>query len=99
MTTIGYARVSSKDQDCDTQVERLKAAGCARVFSATNGRHALDRAIRALQLGDTLIAVQLDRLARSIRDLLTLVDTIQAAGARIKALEDPWLDTTTPMAN
>jgi DNA invertase Pin-like site-specific DNA recombinase len=56
-------------------------------------------AIRALQLGDTLIAVRLDRLARSIRDLLTLVDTIQAAGARIKALEDPWLDTTTPMAN
>ena len=40
--------------------------------------------------------MRLDRLARSIRDLLTLVDTIQAAGARIKALEDPWLDTTTP---
>jgi DNA invertase Pin-like site-specific DNA recombinase len=43
-----------------------------------------------------LVTVRLDRLARSIRDLLTLVDTIQAAGARIKALEDPWLDTTTP---
>ena len=52
--------------------------------------------IRALQPGDTLVTVRLDRLARSIRDLLTLVDTIQAAGARIKALEDPWLDTTTP---
>jgi DNA invertase Pin-like site-specific DNA recombinase len=102
VTTIGYARVSSTDQNHDGQVERLKAAGCTKVFSekvsgkSTNGRHALDKAIRALQPGDTLITVRLDRLARSIRDLLTLVDTIQAAGARIKALEDPWLDTTTP---
>ena len=102
MATIGYARVSSLDQDFDSQVERLAAAGCSKVYSekasgkSTNGRHALDKAIRLLQPGDTLVTVRLDRLARSIRDLLTLVDTIQAAGARIKALEDPWLDTTTP---
>ena len=101
MTTIGYARVSSADQNHDGQVERLKAAGCTKVFSgkvsgkSTNGRHALDKAIRSLQPGDTLVTVRLDRLARSIRDLLTLVDSIQAAGARIKALDDPWLDTSS----
>lgn len=102
MTTIGYARVSSTGQDYDGQVERLTAAGCIKVFSekasgkSTDGRHALDKAIRALEPGDTLVTVRLDRLARSIRDLLSLLDAIKAAGAHIKALDDPWLDTTTP---
>ena len=102
MVNIGYARVSSVDQGFNGQIDRLRAAGCEQVFSekasgkSTNGRHALDRAIRALQPGDTLVTVRLDRLARSIRDLLHLVDTIQKAGAHIKALDDPWLDTTTP---
>jgi DNA invertase Pin-like site-specific DNA recombinase len=76
--------------------------GCDRVFSekvsgkSQNGRHALQKALTALQSGDTLIVVRLDRLARSIRDLLGLLDTIKAAGAHIKALDDTWLDTTTP---
>ena len=101
MAQIGYARVSSTDQDYDGQVERLKTAGCERVFSekvsgkAINGRTALQKALVALQPGDTLIVVRLDRLARSIRDLLGLLDTIKAAGAHIKALDDPWLDTTS----
>ena len=102
MANIGYARVSSTDQDFDCQVERLKAAGCEKVFAekasgkSTNGRHALDKAVKALRPGDTLVTVRLDRLARSIRDLLSLLDNIKAAGAHIKALDDPWLDTTTP---
>jgi DNA invertase Pin-like site-specific DNA recombinase len=101
VATIGYARVSSLDQDYDSQVDRLKTAGCERVFSEKasgkdrNGRHALQKAIGTLKPGDTLIVVRLDRLARSIRDLLSLLDTIKAAKAHIKALEDPWLDTTT----
>jgi DNA invertase Pin-like site-specific DNA recombinase len=59
MASIGYARVSSTDQDFEAQVERLKAAGCDRVYSekasgkSRNGRHALDKAIRALLPGDT----------------------------------------------
>jgi DNA invertase Pin-like site-specific DNA recombinase len=102
MASIGYARVSSTDQDFDGQIERLKAAGCERVFSekvsgkSTNGRHALQKALKALHPGDTLIVARLDRLARSIRDLLNLMDIIKAAGAHIKALDDAWLDTTTP---
>jgi DNA invertase Pin-like site-specific DNA recombinase len=76
MAKIGYARVSSVDQDFNGQIERLRAAGCDRVFSekasgkSTNGRHALDKAIKTLRPGDTLVTVRLDRLARSIRDLL-----------------------------
>src|ERR1700720_156685 len=99
---IGYARVSSTDQDFDAQVERLKAQGWEKVFSekasgrSTNGRYELSKALRALKPGDTLIVVRLDRLARSIRDLLSLLDTINASEAHIKALEDSLLYTTTP---
>jgi DNA invertase Pin-like site-specific DNA recombinase len=102
MVKIGYARVSATDQDFDGQIERLKEAGCHPILSekasgkSTNGRHALERALQALGPGDTLVTVRLDRLARSIRDLLTTIDRIEAVGAHIKALEDPWLDTTTP---
>jgi DNA invertase Pin-like site-specific DNA recombinase len=102
MASIGYARVSSTDQDFDAQIERLKAVGCKGVFAekasgkTTNGRHQLDKALRALQPGDTLVTVRLDRLARSIRDLLHLLDQVKAAGARFRALDDPWCDTTTP---
>src|SRR6516165_11824805 len=102
MANIGYARVSSTDQDFDSQIERLKAVGCnGRIFAekasgkSTNGRHELGKALRALQPGDTLVTVKLDRLARSIRDLLHLLDQVKAAGARFRALGDPWCDTTT----
>jgi DNA invertase Pin-like site-specific DNA recombinase len=99
---IGYARVSAADQDFDSQIERLRTAGCEKIFAekasgkSTNGRHELDKAIKALKAGDTLVVVRLDRLARSIRDLLRLLDDIKAAGARFRALDDPWCDTTTP---
>jgi DNA invertase Pin-like site-specific DNA recombinase len=65
MANIGYARVSSTDQDFDSQIERLKAAGCnGRIFAekasgkSTNGRHELGKALRALQPGDTLVTVK-----------------------------------------
>ncbi len=102
MATIGYARVSATDQDFNGQIDRLKAAGVERIFAekvsgkSTNGRHELEKAIKALRPGDTLIVVKLDRLARSIRDLLRLLDDLKAAGARFRALDDPWCDTTTP---
>jgi DNA invertase Pin-like site-specific DNA recombinase len=102
MASVGYARVSATDQDFELQVERLKAAGCVRVYAekasgkSTNGRHELAKAVKALRPGDVLITVKLDRLARSIRDLLRLLDDVKAAGAQFRALDDPWLDTTTP---
>jgi len=102
MTTVGYARVSSTGQDYDNQVERLKAFGCDRIYAekasgkSQNGRDKLHKALRQLSAGDTLIVVRLDRLARSIRDLLNILDQLKTAGVGIKALDDPWLDTTSP---
>src|SRR5262249_36104242 len=101
VANIGYARVSAVDQDFNGQIDQLKAAGCDKVFSekvsgkSTNGRRALQKALDTLQPGDTLIVTKLDRLARSIRDLLSLLDEIKAAGAHIRALDDPWLDTSS----
>ena len=101
MAMLGYARVSSDGQDFNGQVERLKEAGCERIFSekvsgkSRNGRHALQKALGTLKPGDTLVVVRLDRLARSIRDLLGLMDTLQSAGAHIKSLTETWLDTTS----
>lgn len=102
MSIIGYARVSAADQDYDGQIERLKDYGCDRVYAekasgkSQNGRHQLHIALKKLLPSDTFVVVRLDRLARSIRDLLNILDQIKKAGARIKAIEDPWLDTTTP---
>ena len=102
MAHIGYARVSAADQNHDGQVERLMAAGCEQVYTdkasgkSTNGRSGLGKALKALKQGDTLVITRLDRLARSIRDLLNLIDLIEGTGAHIKALDDAWLDTGSP---
>ena len=102
MATIGYARVSAVDQDYDGQIERLQGAGCTKVFAeklsgkSTNGRHELTKAFKALRPGDVLVITKLDRLARSIRDLLNIIDQLKAGGVMLKALDDTWLDTTSP---
>jgi DNA invertase Pin-like site-specific DNA recombinase len=101
VANIGYAWVSAVDQDFNGQIDQLRAAGCDKVFSekmsakSTNGRRALQKALDTLQPGDTLVVTKLDRLARSIRDLLNLLDEIKATGAHIRALDDPWLDTSS----
>jgi len=101
MTTIGYARVSTDGQTLDAQQAALRNAGCERVFSknesgAKTYRQQLAKAIAALADGDTLVVTKLDRLARSTRDLLNVLDAIAKAGATFKSLGDPWADTTTP---
>ncbi len=75
MARIGYARVSSKAQDYQAQVEALKAAGCERIYSekgsgkTTDGRKEFKRLMRDLLPGDVVVVTKLDRLARSSRDL------------------------------
>jgi DNA invertase Pin-like site-specific DNA recombinase len=98
---VGYARVSTDGQTPDTQHPGLNAAGAERVYSekisgVVTERRALARAIDALGPGDTLIVTRLDRLARSTRDLLDVLDTIAKAGAQFRSLNDAWCDTTTP---
>lgn len=101
MTTIGYARVSTDDQDCTIQEEALRQAGCTVVRSEKRsgtsavGRKELDTVLAFLSEGDTLMVTRIDRLARSVADLETIVATIKAKGAYLRATAQP-IDTATP---
>lgn len=97
----GYARVSTDGQSVDAQVKQLRAAGAEKVFRETasgakSDRRELARALKALGDGDTLLVTRLDRLARSTRDLLNILDAVAKAGAGFRSLHDTWADTTTP---
>src|SRR5215813_6848767 len=97
---VGYARVSTDGQSLEAQQASLKAAGADRVFSekisgAVSDRKALAKAIAALGVGDVLLVTRLDRLARSTRDLLNVLDAVSKAGAGFRSLADAWADTTT----
>ena len=101
MTAYGYARVSTNGQTLASQDAQLHAAGAAKVYfekasGAKTDRAELAKVLRRLAPGDTLMVTRLDRLARSTRDLLNILDAIGKAGAGFKSLADPWADTTTP---
>lgn len=97
---VGYARVSTDGQELDGQQAALKANGAERIFAekisgAVTDRKQLTKAIAALGNGDVLLVTRLDRLARSTRDLLNILDTISKAGAKFRSLADAWADTST----
>lgn len=99
--TFGYARVSTTKQGFEGQIDDLEAAGCNQVFAdKVTGRHQnrpeLQKMLNKLRAGDVVIVTRLDRLARSTRDLLALVEQIHETGAAFKSLSEPWADTTTP---
>jgi DNA invertase Pin-like site-specific DNA recombinase len=101
MTTYGYARVSTQGQTLDAQLEALNVAGCEKVFrekvsGARADRPELAKALSTVSAGDVLIVSRLDRLARSTRDLLNVIDALTKRGAKFRSLGDPWADTTTP---
>jgi DNA invertase Pin-like site-specific DNA recombinase len=98
---VGYARVSTEGQTLEAQQAALAGAGAEKIFAekisgVIADRKALARAIASLGPGDTLIVTRLDRLARSTRDLLNVLDTIAKRGAGFRSLADAWADTTTP---
>ena len=97
---IGYARVSTGDQNLDLQKNALVRAECEQIFEDTaSGKNArrqgLRRAIRRLKPGDSLVVWKLDRLGRSVRDLITLVSELQDKGIHFRSLTDS-IDTSTP---
>lgn len=97
---IGYARVSTEDQSLDGQLDALKAAGAERIFAdkitgTVRNRPELDRLLDQLRQGDVITVTKYDRLARSLRDLLDIVDMIQLRGAGFRSLAED-IDTTTP---
>ncbi len=97
---IGYARVSTGDQNLDLQKTALFRAECEQIFEDTaSGKNArrpgLRRALRRLKPGDVLVVWKLDRLGRSVRDLITLVSELQQRGVNFRSLTDS-IDTSTP---
>jgi DNA invertase Pin-like site-specific DNA recombinase len=97
---IGYARVSTLDQQLNLQLRALKKAGCTKIWrekvsGLSRQRPELQRLLDQLRTGDTVVVWKLDRIARSTRHLLEIMDTIREAGARFRSLSEPWADTTT----
>jgi DNA invertase Pin-like site-specific DNA recombinase len=97
---IGYARVSTDDQNPDLQIDALKAAGCEKIFtdkaSGANARRVeLTKCLKAISAGDTLIVWKLDRLGRSLHDLIGLLDKLKAQQVAFQSLTEA-IDTTTP---
>ncbi len=98
---IGYARVSSTDQDLTIQLDALTAAGCERIFSEKkSGRRADDRAalleaVEFARSGDTIMVTRLDRWARSTQDLHNLLAKLDAKGVGFRCLAQSGVDTTT----
>lgn len=100
MATVGYARVSSGQQDHAAQVKRLQTAGADKVFaekrSGLDGdRPELLRCLDYVREGDLLLVTKLDRLARSTADLYKIVTGLEAKGVAFKVLDDAAVDTTT----
>jgi DNA invertase Pin-like site-specific DNA recombinase len=101
MSVVGYARVSTHDQDLSAQLDALKRAGARTMFKekisgARTDRPQLAKLMASLRKGDVLLVTRLDRLARSTRDLLNTLDAVSKTGAAFKSLADTWADTTTP---
>jgi DNA invertase Pin-like site-specific DNA recombinase len=97
---IGYARVSTRDQHLDRQSEALGAAGCIRVFADKKSGKDADRdqlraALDYARTGDILVVLSLDRLGRSLQDLITIVAGLRERGIGLRSLNEA-IDTTTP---
>jgi DNA invertase Pin-like site-specific DNA recombinase len=97
---IGYARVSTSEQNFDLQVDALRAAGCERVYTeAVSGARAdrpvLNELLRNIRAGDVLVIWKLDRLGRSLKHLVELAGMLMAQDVGLRSLHDP-VDTTSP---
>lgn len=99
---LGYARVSMADQNPDLQIDALKAAGCERIFydqASGSGakRPELDNLLREVRHNDVVVVWKLDRLGRSIRQILNIFWELDQKGAKFKVLTESWLDTANPV--
>jgi DNA invertase Pin-like site-specific DNA recombinase len=105
MSMIGYARVSTFDQNLDRQIDALTRTGIDRrliysekITGTKRNRPELNRMIVSLEPGDIVVVADLTRISRSTKDLLEIVDKIKERGASLKSIKDTWLDTTSDNA-
>ncbi|MQB05734.1 recombinase family protein [Agrobacterium tumefaciens] len=102
---IGYARVSTEAQDLAYQIDRLEKAGCVEIFhEKRSGKNRSDRPelaglLASLQPGDVVLATATDRVARDPLDLVNILKTVKDAGAGLRLLDEPFIDTTSEMAD
>ena len=99
---VGYARVSTEEQNLDRQLDQLIDYGVdkrniymEKITGTKRDRLELNKMIDELQEGDTLIITDLTRISRSTKDLLDIVEKVKEKGASIKSIKDDWLDTTS----
>lgn len=97
---IGYARVSTQEQNLDRQIDILKKENCEQIYeekvsSIKSERPELETMLNQIRADDIIIITDLTRLSRSTKDLFKLVDLIKEKGAQIKSLKESWVDTTT----
>ena len=96
---IGYARVSTEDQNLDLQIDAMKEAGCDRIYEdkisgSKTERDGLDKALNSVREGDTLVVWKLDRLGRSLQHLITVVNKLKDGGVYFRSLKEN-LDTSS----
>ena len=96
---IGYARVSTPDQKLDLQIDALKKIGCEKIYhdkisGAKTKRPGLEKSLEIARAGDTLVIWRLDRLGRSLKDLIQIAETLKKRDIGLKSLEE-GIDTTT----
>lgn len=100
MKIVGYARVSTVEQNLDRQIDALKKYGVDLIYSekmtgTKKDRPELLKMIDELNQGDTVVIADLTRISRSTKDLLDIIERIKNKGAYIKSIKDTWLDTTS----
>ena len=100
MAKIGYARVSTQDQSLDLQIDELKKVGCEKIFSekmsgAKSDRPQLEACLDFLRAGDVLVVYKLDRLGRTTKQLINLVEELKEKGIHFQAITN-GIDTSTP---
>ncbi|MGJ3495289.1 recombinase family protein [Piscirickettsia salmonis] len=96
---VGYARVSTQDQNLDLQLEALKKEGCERLYQdkasgKKNNRHGLETALEVLRADDTLVVWKLDRLGRTVKSLIEFVNELKERGVHFRSITDN-IDTST----
>lgn len=100
MAKIGYARVSTREQNLDLQIDALNQAGCDIIFSekisSSKERKELKKAMEYLREGDILVVWKLDRLARSLKELVLMISSLSEKGIEFKSLSDA-IDTTSSL--
>jgi DNA invertase Pin-like site-specific DNA recombinase len=99
---IGYARVSTTGQNLEAQIEHLQAEGCDKIFQEKltgfdRHRPQLEKMLKSIKAGDTLVVTSLDRLARSTHDLFGITKKVEIAEATFRSIREPWADSTSSM--